>query len=126
MEHRGVGQRERKKTQKKAQDADDDSDELEKCIREEKRRVKKLQRRAKKMRAHFAALGLDEFGEPLDNFSLLKYPVREWKFTVPGFLTDPIAINPAVAVICGALLWGTVLLSLCKLRDQRGNGRHCN
>jgi hypothetical protein len=76
------------------------------------RRLKKLQRRAKKMAAHFAALGLDEFGEPLDNFSLLKYPVREWRFTPLGF-QEPIAINPVVTFISGLLLWGSVLISIC-------------
>jgi hypothetical protein len=49
----------------------------------DERRRKKLVRRAKKQAKLFAELGLDENGNPLYNFSLLKYPVREWAVTLP-------------------------------------------
>jgi hypothetical protein len=65
---------------------------------EEHRRHKKELRRKEKMKAHFAELGLDEHGEKLDNFSLLKYPVREWLIAIPG-TTEPIALNPIVTLI---------------------------
>jgi hypothetical protein len=58
----------------------------------------------------FAALGLDEHGNELDNFSLLKYPVREWKLTIPG-TQEPIALNPAVTLIGVVSLWGIVCWS---------------
>jgi hypothetical protein len=79
----------------------------------EERRLKKLQKQAKKVAEHFAALGLDENGDPLDNFSLLKYPVRECKFTIPG-CHEPIAINPVVVLIGVFCLWGMVLWNVGK------------
>lgn len=81
---------------------------------DEERRLKKLRKQAQRVVEHFAALGLDEFGQPLDNFSLLKYPVRECKFSLPGVNDKPIAINPVVAMIGGLLPWVCVLLSVRK------------
>jgi hypothetical protein len=68
---------------------------------------KQRQRRAKKMAKRLAALGLDEEGNELDNYSLSKYPVRECKFTLPG-MKDDIAINPVVSLIGVGVLWGIV------------------
>jgi hypothetical protein len=68
------------------------------AVDEERRRRKKELRRKEKLAAHFAELGLDENGEKLDNFSLLKYPVREWLIAIPG-TTEPIALNPIVTLI---------------------------
>lgn len=91
---------------------------------EERRRLKHLKRQAQRVVDHFAELGLDEFGQPLDNFSLLKYPVREWKFTLLG-CEEAIAINPVVMLIAAVCLWGFVLLStrtFCS--KQCGNRTH--
>jgi hypothetical protein len=85
---------------------------------EDERQRKKEQRRAKRHLAkHLAELGLDENGEPIDNFSLLEYPVREWKFKLPGF-HDPVALNPAVTLIAVACLWGIVLWSSGKFVER--------
>jgi hypothetical protein len=78
---------------------------------EESRRRKKELRRKEKLKAYFAELGLDENGEKLDNFSLLKYPVREWIVTIPG-TTEPIALNPVVTLIgigclCFIICWSS-------------------
>jgi hypothetical protein len=74
-----------------------------------RRRAKEDRRRAKKLADRLAALGLDETGEPLDNYSLLKYPVREWKFKVPGgSAEDIVAINPVVTLLCVVALWALV------------------
>jgi hypothetical protein len=86
--------------------SDDERDEE----REEERRRKKHLRRAERLAKRFAALGLDEHGNALDNFSLLKYPVREWKFTIPG-TQEPIALNPAVTLVGVVCLWGIVCWS---------------
>jgi hypothetical protein len=77
---------------------------------DDERRRKKEQRRATRLAKHLAELGLDENGDPIDNFSLLKYPVREWKFKLPGF-HEPIALNPAVTFIGVVCLWGMVMWS---------------
>jgi hypothetical protein len=69
--------------------------------------TQKQRRRAKKMVKRLAALGLDEEGNELDNYSLSKYPVREWKFTLPG-MKDDIALNPVVSLIGVGVLWGIV------------------
>lgn len=69
--------------------------------------TQKQRRRAKKMAKRLAALGLDEEGNELDNYSLSKYPVREWKFTLPG-MKDDIALNPVVSLIGVSVLWGIV------------------
>jgi hypothetical protein len=74
---------------------------------EESRRLKKEARQREKMIARLAELGLDEHGEKLDNFSLLKYPVREWKFSIPG-CSEQIALNPAVTLIGVLVLWSLV------------------
>jgi hypothetical protein len=89
---------------------------------EDERRRKKEQRRAKRHLAkHLAELGLDEHGEPTDNFSLLKYPVREWKFKLPG-LHEPIALNPVVTFISVVCLWGIVLWSSGKFVNMLATG----
>jgi hypothetical protein len=80
---------------------------------EEARARRKQLRQAEKMVKRLAKLGLDEHGDPLDNFSLLKYPVREWKFRVPGF-QEAVAINPVVTLIAVAVLWSIVLTCICK------------
>jgi hypothetical protein len=49
-------------------------------------------------------------GDPLDNFSLLKYPVREWKFKLPWF-HEAVAVNPVVTFVAAVCLWGMVLLN---------------
>jgi hypothetical protein len=74
---------------------------------ERRRRRKKEARRREKMIAQLAELGLDENGEKLDNFSILKYPVREWKFSLPGS-QEQIALNPAVTLMGVMVLWGMV------------------
>jgi BCCT, betaine/carnitine/choline family transporter len=74
---------------------------------EERRRLKKEARQREKMIARLAELGLDEHGEKLDNFSILKYPVREWKFSIPGS-SEQIALNPAVSLMGIFVLWSLV------------------
>jgi hypothetical protein len=74
---------------------------------EERRRLKKEARQREKMTARLAELGLDEHGEKLDNFSILKYPVREWIFCLPGS-SEHIALNPAVTLMGVLILWGLV------------------
>jgi hypothetical protein len=80
---------------------------------EDARSRRKQLRQAEKMVQRLAKLGLDEHGDPLDNFSLLKYPVRECKFKVPGF-QEAMAINPVVTLIAVAVLWSIVLTCICK------------
>jgi hypothetical protein len=82
----------------------------EECDLDDERRRKKEERRAKRLAKHLAELGLDENGDPIDNFSLLKYPVREWKFKLPGF-HEPIALNLVVTFIGVVCLWGMVMWS---------------
>jgi hypothetical protein len=77
---------------------------------QEDRRRKKSERRAAKVKQELAELGLDEYGQPLDNYSILKYPVREWKFKIPG-TSQPIALNPVVTLIGVLLIWGIVVWS---------------
>lgn len=96
----------------KEKDYDDKEEELSHENEEEKRRRKEI-RRHKKVVDRLALLGLDENGEPLDNFSLLKYPVREWIFTLPGS-REKIALNPAVTVLSMVGLWVLVMCLTCK------------
>jgi hypothetical protein len=70
-----------------------------------------------KMIQRLAALGLDENGEKLDNYSLLKYPVREWMISLPG-AAERIAVNPFVTIIGIVLLWGTIGWSGGTLRKR--------
>jgi hypothetical protein len=79
--------------------------------------TQKQRRRAKKMAKRLAALGLDEEGNELDNYSLSKYPVREWKFTLPG-MKDDIALNPVVSLIGVGVLWGIVCWYSGKLQPD--------
>lgn len=88
--------------------------DIDEQIRKEERRRKKLIKRAKSQAKLFAELGLDENGNPFDNFSLLKYPVREWILTLPG-LHDPIALNPVVSMLAIVSLWGLVLWTAGKV-----------
>jgi hypothetical protein len=89
---------------------------------DERRRQKKEKRRAKRLAKYLADLGLDENGDPIDNFSLLKYPVREWKYKFPG--EEAVAVNPVVAFIGVACLWVIVMWSNgacvrpCKTRER--------
>jgi hypothetical protein len=69
-------------------------------------RTKAMHQR-EKMIQRLAALGLGENGEKLDNYSLLKYPVREWMISLPG-VSEPIAVNPFVTLIGIVLLWGII------------------
>lgn len=80
----------------------------------EERRLKKEQRRALKVKQHMAELGLDEHGNPLDNYSLLTYPVRECQITVPFLGNQPIALNPVVTLISVGAIWSIVLWNACK------------
>lgn len=73
------------------------SDE-ELALKEEERLRQNEKRRAKRLAKHFAELGLDENGDPTDNFSLLKYPVSEWKFELPGF-HEAVAVNGSDEII---------------------------
>jgi hypothetical protein len=41
---------------------------------------------------------LDDDGQPLDNYSLTKYPAREVQWTIPG-LHDPVALHPVVTLL---------------------------
>jgi hypothetical protein len=97
--------REHKKKKKEKQRMDAGSGDI---VEEEERRRKKLLRHAKKQAKLFAELGLDENGNPIDNFSILKYPVREWKFTLPGS-KGQIALNPVVTLIGIVCLWSLVI-----------------
>jgi hypothetical protein len=63
--------------------------------------------RAKKMAKRLAALVPDDEGNELDDYSLSKYPVREWKFTLPG-MKDDVALNPVVTLVGVGVLWGIV------------------
>lgn len=91
-----------------AVDDDDDDAVATESNESEERRLKRRLRRAKKMAKHLENLGLDEEGNELDNFSLAKYPVREWKFTIAG-MRDEVAINPVTTLIAIVWLWGIVL-----------------
>jgi hypothetical protein len=106
-----VPEQKRKKSKKhdKTSQSIRSNEELDLDLDDERRR-KKEQRRTKRLAKQLAALGLDENGDPIDNFSLLKYPVREWKFKLPGF-QEPIALNPVVTFIGVVCLWGMVLWS---------------
>jgi hypothetical protein len=77
---------------------------------DETKRLKKELRRAEKRVARLRELGLDENGDPLDNFMLSKYPVREWTFTLLGS-TENVAINPVVFTIAIVCLWSLALWS---------------
>jgi hypothetical protein len=99
-----VPEQKKKKSKKHDKTSDEDLD------LDDERRHKKELRRAKRIGKQLAALGLDENGDPIDNFSLSKYPVREWKFKLPGF-QEPIALNPVVTFIGVVCLWGMVLWS---------------
>lgn len=79
----------------------------------EERRLRRKLRKAQRIAKHFEELGLDENGNELDAFSIEKYPVREWTFTVPG-MSDKVALNPVVTLIAVAFLWGLVLWVICK------------
>lgn len=74
----------------------------------EERRLRRRLRRAQKLAKHLEELGLDENGNELDNFSLDKYPVREFKFTIP-MMRNEVALNPTVTLIAIVCLWGLVL-----------------
>lgn len=78
---------------------------------EERRRRKLARRQAKKMAKHLAELGLDENGNRIDNLTLLNYPVRECKFSLPGF-HEAIAVNPLVSLLGGIILWLFVVWSV--------------
>jgi hypothetical protein len=86
--------------------------EDDKETKDERRRRRKELRRAQKLTERFAALGLDEFGHELDNFSILKYPVREYHFNIPG-TQEKIALNPVVTLIAVVGLWGIVAWTSC-------------
>jgi hypothetical protein len=43
------------------------------------------------------------------NYSRSVYPVREWKFTLPFGIQNPITINPLVTFIAVFWLWGLVI-----------------
>jgi hypothetical protein len=82
-------------------------DDIEK---EERRRRKKERRRQEKRKEYFASFGLDENGEKMDNFSILKYPVREWKINIRAAV-DPIALNPIVTLIAVVCLFSIICWS---------------
>jgi hypothetical protein len=84
---------------------------------EERRRRKKEARQREKMMARLAELGLDEHGEKLDNFSILKYPVREWILTIPGS-SEKIALNPVVTLLGILVLWGLVGWAIGRLIQE--------
>lgn len=90
--------------------SDDKSRKSERSERKERERRerKKKERRAQKLAQRFKELGLDENGNELDNFSLLKYPVRECKFRIFGS-TEPLALNPVVTLIAVVCLWSIVV-----------------
>jgi hypothetical protein len=85
--------------------------------RQELRRLKNLRKQADKVVEHFKALGLDEFGQPIDSVAAIKFPVRERQFTLPGS-QEKIAINPVVTFIGGILPW------LCIFAGIRTYGNH--
>lgn len=76
-------------------------------------RQTRMIRSAKKHEKQMAALGLDVNGEPLDNYSLTKYPVREYKLMVPGFQGSHIALNPVVNMLGIVVLWSIVAWTAC-------------
>lgn len=73
--------------------------------RRERRRCKEAQREESRVRK-LAELGLGTDGKPLDNYSILQYPVRECKFT---FLKQTVAFNPVVTTVGLVVVWGIVL-----------------
>jgi BCCT, betaine/carnitine/choline family transporter len=76
---------------------------------DKQRRLRKSLRKAKRIAKHLEDLRLEEEeGDELDNFSLAKYPVREFKFTIPG-MSDELALNPVVTLIGVVVLWSVVL-----------------
>lgn len=69
-------------------------------------------RRAQKMVQRLAELGLDEHGNELDNYSLLKYPLREFKLRLSD--QTAIALNPAVTLfaivgLVAVVWWSSVI-----------------
>jgi hypothetical protein len=87
------------------------------AVDEKSRHSTKALRQREKMIQRLAALGLDENGEKLDNYSLLKYPVREWMISLPG-AAERIAVNPFVTLIGIVLLWGIIGWSGGTLRKR--------
>jgi hypothetical protein len=100
----GVGEREQAK--KKRSKHRDGEGRNQSALEEDELRRKKEERRKKKVIQRFAALGLDEHGEKLDHYSILKYPVREWKVALPGS-QEQITFNPIVTLIGMVVLWAT-------------------
>jgi hypothetical protein len=104
-DHRPDGSRGHKADQEEGSE-NEPNDHL---ARDKKRAAKEKRRRKREARLvkRLAALGLDEHGDELDHYSLQTYPVREWKFTLPGF-SDPVALNPVVSLIGLVFIWGVV------------------
>jgi hypothetical protein len=102
--------REQEKTKTRSKRKDDASRKSKAggVVDEDLLRRKKEERRKKKVIQRLAALGLDEHGEKLDHYSILKYPVREWRVILPGS-QEPIAFNPIVTLIGMVVLWFTAL-----------------
>jgi hypothetical protein len=73
----------------------------------EERHVRKALTKARKIAKHLERLGLDVEGNELHD-SCSKYPVRSWKFTIPG-MHDKVTINPVVTVIGVVCLWSLVI-----------------
>jgi choline-glycine betaine transporter len=83
---------------------------METGVDDEERRRRKLMRNFEKHKARLEELGLDEYGQPLDAYSILKYPVREWTFTLPGS-RETVALNPVVTLMGLVYVWGLVVWS---------------
>jgi hypothetical protein len=47
------------------------------------------------------------------DFDLDKYPVREWKMSLP-FLNEPVAFNPVTSLIGVSCLWGLAIWCMSK------------
>jgi hypothetical protein len=101
--------RERKKKAPKIQSVDGED---AKSIDSEERRLRRSVRKAKKIAKNLEALALAATSDELDDS--LKYPVREWTFTIPGMRNEVVSLNPVVAMIAVLCLWGIVLWVSCK------------
>ena len=51
--------------------------------------------------------------DEVEDFDLDKYPVREWKISLP-WLSEDIAFNPLVCLLGISMLWGLAIWCMCK------------
>lgn len=104
-----------KRERKKTKDKKSNNDSPRMLDDEEQLRLQNQLRKAAKMSKQLEALYQDSDEE---GFSLLKYPVRECKLSIPG-MQGEIAINPVVTLIAVVCLWAIVIW--CKGKKTKGD-----